>query len=247
MSRPDATQAASFGVGAESCERGRPRYPRKAVDWLVPPGARRVLDLGAGTGKLTRQLVELGLEVVAVERAVRAELTRVLPDVRTLAGSAEEIPLDDGAVDVVLVAQAWHWVAVERAVPEVARVLAPGGQLGLVWNERDERSDWVARLGALMHRGMHRGIEQNMGAANPRVGRPFGPVERLDVEWSYGLARDALLDLVASRGYIITLPDGERADVLAHVRALLDTHPDLAGTDEIALPYVTRCSRATLG
>src|SRR5579859_5949715 len=101
-------QAGSFGVAAGSYERGRPGYPEEAVGWLVPPGARRVLDLGAGTGQLTRQLVARGLEVVAVEPSdgMREQLSRSLPSVPALKGSAEDIPLDDGAVDAVLVAQA---------------------------------------------------------------------------------------------------------------------------------------------
>ena len=147
-----AVRAGSFDSAAGLYERGRPPYPPAALDWLLPPGARRVLDLGAGTGKLTRQLVARGLDVVAVEPldGMRAELARAVPGARVLAGSAERIPLADGAVDAVLAAQAWHWVDPARAVPEVARVLAPGGTLGLVWNERDERESWVAELGRII-------------------------------------------------------------------------------------------------
>ena len=107
-----AVRAGSFDSAAGLYERGRPPYPPAALDWLLPPGARRVLDLGAGTGKLTRQLVARGLDVVAVEPldGMRAELARVVPGARVLAGSAERIPLADGAVDAVLAAQAWHWV-----------------------------------------------------------------------------------------------------------------------------------------
>ncbi|WP_407343621.1 class I SAM-dependent methyltransferase [Pengzhenrongella phosphoraccumulans] len=235
-------QARSFGVAAHQYDTGRPSYPEVAVDWLLPVGARTVLDLGAGTGQLTRRLVARGLDVVAVEPSdgMRDELTRALPAVRALAGRAEEIPLPDDSVDVVLVAQAWHWVDVETAVPEVARVLRPGGRLGLVWNIRDEREDWVAQLGRLMHQG----IEQDMGAANPRIGPPFGPVERFDVEWTHHLTPPDLLDLVASRSYVITLPADERHDLLARVGHLIDTHPSLAGAQHIQLPYIARSFRA---
>lgn len=240
-----AAQASSFGAAAAEYERGRPAYPAAALDWLFPPAARRVLDLGAGTGKLTRQLHERGIDVVAVEPSggMRAEFTRVLPDVEVLDGRAERIPLPDASVDVVLVAQAWHWVAVDRAVPEVARVLAPGGRLGLLWNVRDDRHGWVGELGRIMHTG----TEQDIDSANPLVGSPFAPVERLDVEWTAQLTPEAVVDLVASRSYVITLAEPRRRDLLARVRTLLETRPDLAGRDEIALPYLTRCSRTRLG
>lgn len=216
-----AVQARSFGAAAHQYDTSRPSYPEVAVDWLLPVGARTVLDLGAGTGKLTQRLVARGLDVVAVEPSheMREELTRVLPAVRVLAGSAEQIPLPDRSVDVVLVAQAWHWVDVDEAVPEVARVLTPGGRLGRVWNIRDEREDWVAQLGRLMHQG----IEQDMATTNPRIGAPFGPVERFDVEWTHHLTPRDLLDLVASRSYVITLPADERHDLLARVGHLIDT------------------------
>jgi SAM-dependent methyltransferase len=240
----DTVHARSFGAAAAQYERGRPTYPAEALDWLLPAGARRVLDLGAGTGKLTRLLVARGLDVVAVEPSdgMRDELARVLPGTRALAGPAEQIPLDDGAVDAVLVAQAWHWIDPERAVPEVARVLAPGGTLGLLWNIRDERQPWVAELGRIIHER----AEQRIYSDNPRVGPPFSPIERFDVEWTYHITEPVLLDMVASRSYVITAPPGERNAILDRVRDLLDRHPALAGRPDIAMPYVTRCTRARL-
>jgi hypothetical protein len=129
-----------------------------------------------------------------------------------------------------------------RAAGEVARVLVPGGQLGLLWNVRDEREDWVAQLGRIIH-GDH---SQDMASTAPAVGPPFGPVERLDVEWRSHLTPDTVIDLAASRSYIIMMPPDERAAVLAATAHLLDTHPALAGAAEVVLPYVTRCSRAFL-
>jgi SAM-dependent methyltransferase len=232
-------QASSFGAAAAAYERGRPPYPPEAVDWLLRGGASRVLDLGAGTGKLTRQLSDRGLDVIAVEPSagMREQLARAVPGVPVHAGSAEEIPLADGSVDAVLVAQAWHWVDRSRAVREVARVLVPGGRLGLVWNIRDEREEWVAELGRILHDpGEHR--EEDRGI----IGPPFGPVERRDVEWKHRLSLDELIDLAASRSYVITMPEDQRAAVLAGVRRLAGR----AGSDELLLPYVTECYRAQL-
>ena len=236
-------QASSFGAVAAAYERGRPPYPPEAVDWLLPAGASRVLDLGAGTGKLTRQLRDRGLDVIAVEpsEGMREQLARAVPGVPVHAGSAEEIPLPDHSVDAVLVAQAWHWVDRSRAVPEAARVLVPGGRLGLVWNIRDEREDWVAELGRILHDpGDHH--RQDRGI----IGPPFGPVERCDVEWTHRLSRDELIDLAASRSYVITMPDRERAAVLAGVADLADARLGGNGAGELVLPYVTECYRAEL-
>jgi len=237
-------QANSFGAVADVYERGRPRYPAEAVDWLIPAHATRVADVGAGTGKLTRQLRERGLDVIAVEPSagMRAQLRRAVPGVPALGGTAERIPLADGTVDAVLVAQAWHWVDPVRAVPEVARVLAPGGRLGLLWNRRVEDEAWVADLSTII------GSRGTPGSSRhfPEIGPPFGPVERRTVDWVHRLSREEMTDWAASRSYVITLPDERRSIVLAQVRDLLDSHPALAGRADIALNMVTRCSRADL-
>jgi SAM-dependent methyltransferase len=237
-------QASSFGAVADAYERGRPPYPAEAIDWLVPAHARRVADIGAGTGKLTRQLRERGLDVIAVEPSagMREQLRRAAPGTPVLAGTGEQIPLADSSVDLVMVAQAWHWVDPERAVPEVARVLAPGGRLALLWNRRVEDEEWVADLSTIIG---SRGTPGS-GRHFPDIGPPFGPVERRSVDWVHRLSKDEMTDWVASRSYVITLPDERRSTVLGQVRDLLDTHPALAGRDEIALNMVTRCSRADL-
>jgi SAM-dependent methyltransferase len=238
-------RAGSFGAAAEVYERGRPSYPTEAVDWLVPGTARRVLDLGAGTGKLTRQLSGRGLDVVAVDpsEGMRDELAKAVPTVAASAGSAEDIPLAEASVDAVVVAQAWHWVDPGRAIPEIARVLAPGGQLGLVWNIRDDNVDWVTRLNRIMH--VH-GNPLADGLGVHSITAPFGPVEQHTVEWHYHLTREQLFDLVTSRSYAITLPADDRSALVAQVRTLLDSHPALAGATEIEMPYLTRCFRARL-
>ncbi|MGW0162639.1 methyltransferase domain-containing protein [Mycobacterium sp. NPDC003323] len=242
MSRPDP-RSLSFGEEAAAYERGRPSYPPEAIDWLLPDGANKVLDLGAGTGKLTVRLVERGLDVVAVDPIPEMldVLSSSLPDTPALLGTAEEIPLPDDSVDCVLVAQAWHWFDPQRAAAEIARVLRPGGRLGLVWNTRDERMGWVKDLGAII------GHEHDPLNHEVTLADPFGPIERTQVEWTSYLTPQALIDLVASRSYCITSPAAVRTRTLDQVRDLLATHPALANSSGLALPYVTVGIRAELG
>jgi SAM-dependent methyltransferase len=164
-----------------------------------------------------------------------------LPETRALLGTAEEIPLEDNSVDVVVVAQAWHWVDPERAIPEVARVLRPGGRLGLVWNIRDERLGWVRELGQII------GSDGDGGRTQVTLPGPFTDLTHHQVEWTNYLTPQALIDLVASRSYCINSPAEVRTKTLDQVRELLTTHPALANSTGLALPYVTMCTRATLG
>jgi SAM-dependent methyltransferase len=237
-----AERARSFGAAADVYERSRPGYPDDAVDWLVPADARTVLDLGAGTGKLTRALVARGLEVVAVEplAEMRESLEAALPEVQALAGTAEEIPLPDASVDAITVAQAWHWVDPRRATAEAARVLRPGGTLGLIWNRRDERVDWVARLSEVMGSGDAEVIELE----GIEIGPPFGPNERFVTEWERPMDVDLLVEMAASRSYVITATSRRRREILDGIRRLVETDPHL-GT-EFDFPYRTYCFRAAL-
>ena len=241
-----AQRSLSFGSQAAAYERGRPSYPPDAVDWLLAPtgdwGARDVLDLGAGTGKLTTRLAERGLAVTAVDPIAEMldVLRDALPETPALLGTAEHIPLPDDSVDAVLVAQAWHWFDPAQAVPEVARVLRPGGRLGLLWNVRDERLGWVKDFGAIV------GPEHDWNNATVDLPAPFTDVATHRVEWTSYITRDALIDYVASRSYCITSPAEVRTRTLEQVRDLLATHPALANSDAIALPYITVCIRATL-
>ena len=241
-----AVQAGSFGAAADAYERGRPPYPQEAVDWLLQDTGCRVLDLGAGTGKLTRQLTARGLRVTAVEPSagMREQLTAAVPQARALAGTAESLPLPDAVMDAVVVAQAWHWVDTRRAVPEAARVLAPGGVLALVWNVRDEREEWTARLGRLLHPN---GAPPTHGVGVAALAqRPdlFEAVETFTVQWRHELSREELIDLVSSRSYVITMPAAERAALLAEVAELAARHPAPKANGRITLPYLTRCYRA---
>lgn len=237
----------SFGSQAAAYERGRPSYPPAAIDWLLSPAAgspvRDVLDLGAGTGKLTSRLVERDLNVIAVDPITELlDVLRVtLPETPALLGTAEQIPLPDNSVDAVLVAQAWHWFDPERAVAEVARVLRTGGRLGLLWNVRDERLGWVKEFGQIV------GLEHDWANATVVLPEPFTDVQTHQVEWTNYVTPQALIDYVASRSYCITSPADVRTRTLDEVRSLLATHPALANSEGIALPYITVCARAILG
>ncbi len=246
MTDSPGDRSLSFGAQAAAYERGRPSYPPEAIDWLLAPAgdwtARDVLDLGAGTGKLTTRLVERGLNVVAVDPIAEMldVLRDTLPGTPGLLGTAEQIPLPDSHVDAVLVAQAWHWFDPERATAEIARVLRPGGRLGLVWNTRDERLGWVRDFGRIV------GLERDI--ANTRVDLPdrFTDVATHQVEWTNYITPQALIDYVSSRSYCITSPAEVRTRTLDQVRTLLASHPALTNAEGIALPYVTVCVRATL-
>lgn len=234
-------QASSFGAAAAAYEASRPGYPAAALDWLLPAGARRVLDLGAGTGKLTRLLLDRGLEVTAVEPSsgMREQLGWAVPGAVVLPGSAEGIPLPDASVDAVLVAQAWHWVDPARALPEVARVLVPGGRLGLVWNIRDTREPWAAAFEAILHRHTVQVTD-----TAPDLPPPFTGTERFEVGWAQTLSPAEMVQLVESRSYIITLPEQQRCDLLDEAADFVATDPALAGREQIEFPYITQCTRA---
>ncbi|MEO8907280.1 MAG: class I SAM-dependent methyltransferase [Microbacteriaceae bacterium] len=237
-----AIRAASFDSVAEVYEAVRPSYPAQAVDWLVPANAARVADVGAGTGKFTRLLAHSGRHVIAIDPSPRMleVLSRSLPLVDVHEGTAERIPLADASVDALTFAQAWHWVYKEPASLEAGRVLRPGGALGLIWNLRDERVDWMRELGVAMHAD---GDQFTDGENDPDVRSPFGEPQRAQFEWSAECTLEGLIDLVRSRSYFAVMSaDGQR-DTLAAVRTLIQTHPQTAGRDTIALPYVTVCFR----
>jgi SAM-dependent methyltransferase len=230
-----AERAASFGSQAQAYAYGRPSYPLEAVRWSLPDGAHTVLDLAAGTGKLTQRLLELGLDVVAVEPL--EQMRAFIPsEARALAGTAEAIPLPDESVDAVLVGQAYHWFDAARALPEIARVLRPGGTVGLLWNMDDDRVPWVARLCDLT------GSEARATAILPAPKPPYDdnaelrtPVHAVfDHVEDYDT--DRLVAMIASRSQTILLPPDDRAQLLDAVRGLAPDAP-------FAFPSICECWR----
>ena len=230
----------AFAEVAGAYERGRPGYPDEAVRWLVGLDPRDVVDLGAGTGKLTRALVGLGHRVTAVEPLdeMRAELELALPDVHAVAGRAESMPLPDSSADAVTSAQAFHWFDHDDALPEIGRVLRPNGRLALVWNSREDRDPWMARLSAIIG---NESIEESDVVPILDASGLFGPVETAQFSFQQVLDRDGLLDLVLSRSYLAKLPPPDRQPVLDAVGSLYD---ETATPDGVRLAYVTECFRA---
>jgi len=241
-------RARSFGEVAEAYQQARPTYPTHAVRWLldVAPG-REVLDLAAGTGKLTRVIAEQGCSVTAVEPLdeMRAQLQHAYPNVRAVAGSAEQIPLEDDSVDAVLVGQAFHWFDPERALPEIDRVLRPWGVLGLLWNIRDDSIGWVAELSSSLAVG--RDVLSQVDGSDwvPVEEHPrFGEVERRDFPNPTPFDAARLVTWAASTSHFATMPPGERESTLQRVQEFALRHPGLGDDDHFTMPFVTVSVRA---
>ncbi|HSU02479.1 MAG TPA: class I SAM-dependent methyltransferase [Nocardioides sp.] len=236
-----ADLARAFGAVARTYDRGRPGYPAAAAEWLMGGEAKVVLELGAGTGKLTRELVDQGHAVFATEpdEAMLEVLRERVPEVSAKVATAEEIPANDRSVDVVVVAQAFHWFDHEAALPEMARVLKPGGHVALVWNFFDQRIPWVRRLVNVVGEHSASSHASSDVLADHEL---FEPAERTTFAFWQDVTRDTLVDIVASRSYVASLPAAEREARLDAVRALYDEYG--RGHDGMQLPYVTECFRA---
>ncbi|MFJ9659307.1 class I SAM-dependent methyltransferase [Streptomyces griseoflavus] len=240
----------SFGPAAFAYAAHRPDYARAAARWALEsaPGPR-VLDLGAGTGKLTATLVALGVEVVAVEPdpAMLTELRRSLPAVRALQGSAEAIPLPDASVDAVLAGNALHWFDMAVAGPEIARVLAPNGVLAGLWNVLDDRVEWIAGLAragggaAIGPRDTFTGWRAETARAHlPKNGGAarFGSAEQRHFPHGQLRTADSLVATLATRAGILVMPERERNAALSGIRAYLEKEPETA-RGEFTLPMLT--------
>lgn len=232
-----------FGEATDAYGQGRPGYPAAAVTWMLGIKPLTVLDLGAGTGKLTVQVVAQGHHAVAVDpdASMLAMLNEALPDIDARVGTAEEIPLPNASVDAVVVGQAWHWFDVSVASREVARVLRPGGALGLVWNIRDESVPWVAELTRAMHSSV---AEEFIADGGPSVGAPFTSLESRVFAWESPRSREALVQMVHSRSYYIAADAEGRASIDSRVDDVLAGVPELETSGTVDLPYLTHAYRS---
>jgi SAM-dependent methyltransferase len=196
--------------------------------------------VGAGTGIFTRLLVPTGAKLVAVEPLpqMRAALADDLPDVRVVDGTAESLPLDDASADAIIAAQSFHWFDLPRAVPELHRVLHPGGRLAAIWNEMDTRVEWVAAFNAIIA-VPREGSPHPSAAGTVELGDRFGSLQRARFEHVRAHDRASLLERVTSMSFVAVRPPDVRARIFADVGALLDGHPQLAGRATFELPYVT--------
>jgi SAM-dependent methyltransferase len=237
-----------FSTGSALYERARPGYSDEAVAHLVDrlditPGSR-VLDVAAGTGKLTRELVVRGAWAVASEpsASMRGVFATTVAGTPQVGATAEALPFADRSFDAVTVAQAFHWFDAPAALAEIARVLRPGGSLGLVWNERDEADPVVAELTRISKWDVHQPypVGKDFGPLIDASGR-FGPVERTQFRFVQQLDGVAFVEQVASRSYIAVLPEDRRQEILGDVAALADRLGP-----PIGLPYIADLFCATV-
>lgn len=244
MSEINPAAQQGFSTEAHTYARGRPEYPVEILHWLESElnigKGKLVIDLGAGTGKFTKLLVQTEADVIGVEPVteMREQFTRGLPGLRVLAGSAEAIPLGTASADAVVCVQAFHWFATEVALREIHRVLKPGGRLGLIWNVRDESVDWVAAITRIItpYEGdvprFYKGDWRK-----PFSGRYFSAPDQTTFTHQHaGTAQEVIIDRFLSVSFIAALQANEKAKVADQLRALIASHPALQERDLIAFP-----------
>ena len=233
-----------FGSFAQDYDRWRPGYPPGAIDWLVPPGAQRIADVGAGTGKLTGALLGLGLQVVAVEPD--ADMLTVLkarhPAAEAKLAHAEDLPLDDASVDAVLVGQAWHWFDHEQVLSEARRVIRPGGWLGLIGNAPAPRSPWQLELAQLDPNPAHRTFDDEDEDWQD-AGLDGLAIETLKVPWQEELTAPALRARMATFSAYAVMPDDERTQRLDDAAAVLNREAARQGGSVAIFEHLAFCAR----
>jgi SAM-dependent methyltransferase len=237
-----ARRAASFGAQAQQYAEHRPDYPAAAIDWVLPDGVSDVLDLAAGTGKLTGSLLALGLTVTAVEPdpAMLGELGKRFPAATALPGTAERIPLDDCSVDAVMVGQAFHWFDVPKALSEIGRVLRPSGRVGALWNHEDNRVPWVSGFDSMVRTG----VSPGWAYPAPLPDHPlFEPFERREFDHSVRRTAETMVAMVGTHSHMLVAGDEEREAINALMRNYLLDQPETA-QGEFDLPLRTFTYRA---
>ena len=236
-----------FARAADIYSASRPGYPPAALAWLRDAlgigAAATVVEIGAGTGSFTRLLVQTGATVIAVDAVapMLAALHDAMPAVATVVAPAQCVPLPDGSADAIVCATAFHWFATAETLAEFRRLLRPGGTLGLIWNLRDERVPWVARLSALTN--AHDPGEARQHASGWRTPFPapgFSPLVETEMAYAHrGSVEDVVIGRTLSTSFIAALDDADRAAVVAQVRALIAATPALAGGGCVTFPYRT--------
>ena len=240
MDPDDRRRATSFGSVAQAYAEYRPGYPAEAAAWLVGSSPAKVLELGAGTGKLTGPLTALGHKVVATDTStdMLTQLRTRSPGARPAATRAEQIPLGPAAVDVVVSAQAFHWFDTDRTLPEIARVLRPGGVLALTWNTGDFKVPWVRKVLTLI------GLPDEP-VSDPTAGSDlFGAGERRDFRHWQRFGRDSLIGYVSSSSYVAVRPEEECEALLAEVGSIYDSYG--RGSSGMLMPWTAVCFRAAV-
>lgn len=235
----DEVLAKSFERIGADYDRYRPGFPQASADLVAPTPVRAALDLGAGTGKFTELLCGRAEHVIAVEpSSAMLDVLRVkLPTVEALQGSAERIPVPDGGVDVVAVAQAFHWFDRATACAEIARVLVPGGTLGLIWNHSDPTSAWDRAA----HRIAHPAVADEDGTTSSAAAElpGFVHVRHEQIHWTERIRREAYLRRWSTVSSFLVADDDERARMFAAIESVLDADPETRGREEFDLPIVT--------
>lgn len=238
----------SFGAQAAAYERARPEWPDEAARWLVPEDAAFVVEVGAGTGKLTRALAALGLRVLAVEPDARMLSLLRERGLEGVEGSAESIPVGDEEADAVVAGSSLHWFELDEALPEFRRVLRPGGRLGFGWNHRDEGNPTIAAMSEAIYESRPSratsGWRTRDWSEAVVAGGFFGEVEREVFRHVHELPRDALDDHLRSYSGLASLEEMERARVFERVAEILDADPALREGERLRLPFVVDAYRA---
>ncbi|WP_026552801.1 class I SAM-dependent methyltransferase [Arthrobacter sp. H20] len=234
--------AGGYLNGGEQYDRVRPGYPAESVDWVLAAGALTAADVGAGTGLFTAELVKRGLDVTAVDPShdMLDVLRSKLPQVTTVVGTAESTGLATASVQLVSIAQAWHWLDPAAAARESARILVPGGSIALLWNQLDVSLPWVHRLSRIMHAG-----DVYRPDHRPTIGQNFGPPEHLSNRWTQTLITADIVELAKSRSYYRRATPAIRAKVEANLDWYLHEHLGFIPEAAVELPYFTHVWRAS--